>query len=70
MNKQIGKVTKKIIKILELEYDKEEPIFIGDANLNHMKEKHPEDFAKYVSQLENILKKSNIFSKKRKEKVN
>lgn len=38
MNRQIGKVTKKIIDILGLEYEQEQPIFIGDANINHMKE--------------------------------
>ena len=47
MNKQIGKVTKKVIKILGLDYDKEYPIFIGDANVKHMKDQHPDDFEKY-----------------------
>ena len=68
MNKQIGKVTKKIIKILGLEYDEEEPIFIGDANLNHMQEKHPEDFAKYVSQLEDIIKNPTYLARNEKKK--
>lgn len=47
MNKQIGKVTKRIIKILGLNYDEEQPIFLGDANIKHMKEQHPKDFEKY-----------------------
>ena len=44
MNKQIGKVTNKIIKILNVDYNKEEPIFIEEANLLHMREEHPKDF--------------------------
>ena len=36
MNRQIGKITKKIIKILGLDYKKEQPIFIGEANIKHM----------------------------------
>ena len=44
MNRQIGKITKKIIRILGLNYSKEKPIFIGDTNIKHMKDKHPEDF--------------------------
>ena len=46
MNKQIGIISKKIIRILNLGYDKEQPIYIGDANINHMMEEHPKDFEK------------------------
>ena len=49
MNKQIGKVTKKMIKILGLDYKEEVPIFVGEANISHMKEEHPKDFEKYRS---------------------
>lgn len=37
MNKQIGKITKKIIDILGLDYEQEQPIFIGEANLTFNK---------------------------------
>ncbi len=56
MNKKIGKVNKKVIKILNLNYTKEEPIFIGDRNINHIKREHPEDFKKYGKDIENIIK--------------
>ena len=36
MNKEIGRITKKIIRILKLDYDEEQPIFVGDANIKHM----------------------------------
>lgn len=68
MNKKIGKITKKIINILRLDYDEEEPIFIGEANLHHMQEKHPEDFAKYISQLEDIIKNPTYLARNEKKK--
>ena len=47
MNRQIGKVDKKVIELLNLAYEEEKPIFIGEANLKHMQDAHPEDFQKY-----------------------
>lgn len=55
MNKQIGTITTKIIKILGLDYKEEKPIYIGEANLAHIKEEHPEDFAKYGAKIEDII---------------
>ncbi len=68
MNKQIGKVTKKIIKILNLDYKEEEPIFIGEANLNHMKEEHPGDFEKYGADIEEIIKNPTYLARNEKKK--
>lgn len=47
MNKSIGIVTKQVIKLLNLKYKKEIPIFIGEDNINHMKKKHLRDYIKY-----------------------
>lgn len=47
MNRQIGKLNKKVIQLLELEYDEDIPILLGDANIEHMKRQHPEDYKKY-----------------------
>lgn len=55
MNRQIGKVTRKIIEILDLKYNKEELIFIGEANILHMKKEHPDDFNKYSDDIEEII---------------
>lgn len=68
MNKQIGKVSKKIIEILKLEYDEEKPIFIGEANITHMKEEHPEDFKKYGSCIEDIIKNPTYLARNKKKK--
>lgn len=67
MNKQIGKVSNKIIKILGLKYEKEEPIFIGEANIKHMKEEHPEDFEKYGRYIEDIINNPTYLARNEKK---
>ena len=57
MNKQIGKVTKKVIKLLNLEYEEELPIILGDSNIEHMKRQHLEDYMKYGNDIKNIINK-------------
>ncbi len=47
MNKQIGIINKKVIKLLDLNYKKEMPIYIGSNNINHMKKQHLQDFQQY-----------------------
>ena len=68
MNKQIGLVNKKIIKLLGLDYAKEEPIFIGDENIKHMKEEHPLDFEKYGKDIENIISNPTYLARNEKKK--
>lgn len=55
MNKQIGKVNKKVIKLLDLNLKEELPIILGDSNIEHMKREHPEDFQKYGHDISNIV---------------
>lgn len=68
MNKQIGKITKKIIDILGLNYKEEKPIFIGEANIIHMAEEHPEDFEKYGASIEDIIKNPTYLARNEKKK--
>lgn len=68
MNRQIGKVSEKVIKILGLKYQKEEPIFIGEANIRHMKEEHPMDFEKYGADIEEIIKNPTYLARNEKKK--
>ena len=68
MNKQIGKITKRIIDILGLNYKQEKPIFIGESNLKHMQEEHPQDFAKYGSKIEDIIKNPTYLARNEKKK--
>ena len=55
MNKQIGKVNKKVIQLLGLEYKEELPIILGDTNIEHMKRQHKEDYEKYGQDIFNIV---------------
>ena len=68
MNKQIGKVTKKIINILGLDYKEEEPIFIGESNIKHMRDEHPEDFKKYGANIEDIINNPTYLARNEKKK--
>lgn len=67
MNRPIGKITKKIIKLLELDYNEEKTIFIGDENIKHMKEEHTEDFKKYGSKIKQIIKNPTYLARNRKK---
>lgn len=63
MNKQIGKVTKRVIEILGLDYEEELPIILGDANIEHMRRQHLEDYNKYGKDIENIIDKPTYVAK-------
>lgn len=67
MNYEIGKITKEIIEILNLDYMEEKPIFIGDSNINHIKEKHPNDYIKYGKDIKNIIKNPTYLARNEKK---
>ena len=67
-NKQIGKVTKKTSELLGLDYQDEKPIFIGEANIAHMKEEHPEDYKKYGSKISEIIVNPTYLASNEKKK--
>lgn len=68
MNRQVGKISKKVIKILDLNLIKEQPIFIGDANIKHMKEQHPDDFKKYGHKIGEIINKPTYLARNERKK--
>ena len=53
--RQVGTIDKKTIELLGLSIAPDTPILLGESNINHMKESHPEDYEKYFSSLEVIL---------------
>ncbi|MBE6106757.1 PBECR2 nuclease fold domain-containing protein [Anaerovibrio lipolyticus] len=53
--RQVGTIDKKTIELLGLSIAPDTPILLGESNINHMKESHPEDYEKYFSSLEAIL---------------
>ena len=67
MNKVIGTVNMKVIKLLNLEYKEEIPIILGDTNIEHMKNKHPEDYKKYGQDIAKIIKYPTYISRNPKQ---
>lgn len=53
---KIGSIEEEVIKILDLSVEPNAPIFLGERNIQHMKDEHPEDFKKYGSKVTEILK--------------
>lgn len=53
--KEVGKISQRVIDLLGLSVKPETPIYLGKTNIEHMKNKHPGDFAKYFQELENII---------------
>lgn len=57
MNKQVGKLNRNVIQLLQLEFKEGLPIILGESNIEHMKRQHPEDYEKYGNDIEEIIKK-------------
>lgn len=53
---------------MDLDYDEEKPIFIGNSNLRHMKKQHSEDFNKYGADIPNIIKSPTYLARNEKKK--
>lgn len=63
MNRQIGKLNKKVIDLLELEFKAGLPIILGDSNIEHMQRQHPEDYKKYGKNIEEIIENPTYIAK-------
>ena len=68
LNRKIGKITKKIIKTINLDYKKEKDIFIGESNLIHIQKRHPQDYEKYIDKIEEIIRKPTYLARNEKKK--
>ncbi|MDY5286189.1 MAG: PBECR2 nuclease fold domain-containing protein [Lentihominibacter sp.] len=55
MKKRVGKIDKRVIQLLHLSVNENEPIYIGASNIRHMKTSHAEDYLKYGSYINVIL---------------
>lgn len=53
--KSVGTVSKDVEQLLGITVSGDRTIYLGPTNLNHMKTSHPADFAKYGTELINIL---------------
>jgi hypothetical protein len=51
----VGYITREIIDILNLNVKTNTPIYIGDSNIEHIKNRHRYEFDKYFNDIEYIL---------------
>ena len=52
---QIGTFSEKVIKHLPDNIAENTPIFLGTSNIQHMQSRHPNDYAKYGTDISNII---------------
>ncbi len=55
MAKEVGKVSSRVISLLGLPLQDNQPIYLGDSNIAHMVSRHPADYAKYGQYIPQIL---------------
>lgn len=53
--KKVGNISKEVISALGLDIEQGEHIFLGQTNIDHMKDKHPDDYEKYGKDIPFIL---------------
>ncbi len=63
MNREIGKLNLKVIKLLNLDFEHEIPIILGDTNIEHMKRQHPNDYEKYGQDIKEIIENPTYVAK-------
>ena len=66
---EIGKIDQIVIKALNLSLDPDTPVFVGETNLQHMRDEHPNDFLKYGDKLAEILQTPDFVAKHPKNTV-
>ncbi|EHL78650.1 MULTISPECIES: PBECR2 nuclease fold domain-containing protein [Bacillus] len=60
---KVGEINEIVINILNLSVSPNTPIFVGETNLKHMRNEHPEDFKKYGDKLTEILNSPDYVAK-------
>lgn len=55
MNKKIGIVNERVIQLLGISIEKNTEIFLGNDNIVHMQKRHLSDYAKYGSEIADII---------------
>lgn len=55
MAEKVGKLSARIISLLGLSLQENQPIYLGESNIAHMQARHPQDYAKYGQYLPDIL---------------
>lgn len=68
INRQVGEISNKVIELLSLNITARTPIFIGEANIKHIKQGHPNDFEKYGKNIKNIIQQPTYLARNEKKK--
>lgn len=55
MAEQVGSINSNVISALSLPIQPGTPIYLGDSNINHMKNRHPAEYQKYGADIPSIL---------------
>lgn len=55
MAKEVGKISDRVVELLEIPLQAGQPILLGDSNISHMKARHPADYEKYGQYIPEIL---------------
>ena len=53
--KKIGCISKQIIDILQLNIPPDTPVYIGESNIEHIKNRHPYEYDKYFPNITDII---------------
>ena len=61
--KKIGSFSKEVIELLELEITAGTPIYIGSSNMEHIKNRHPYEYEKYLPYVSDIISTPNYVGK-------
>jgi len=55
MQKMVGQISSDVIRVLGLDADSGTPIYMGESNIQHMMQRHPNDYIKYGDKIPDIL---------------
>ena len=61
--RKVGEINKRVVELLYLDIQPGTPIIIGQQNIEHMKNEHPEDYKIYGAMLEEIIASPTYISK-------
>lgn len=59
----VGELDKFIVDTFKLDFVENQPIYIGESNLQHMKTKHPKDFEIFGSKIKEIINSPDYIAK-------
>ena len=55
MATEVGRLGLRVIELLGLQLEANQPIFLGQSNILHMLDRHPQDYAKYGRYIPDII---------------